>query len=101
MRKLSEQVAVEKGGHGEALEALAAQHDDELAQAGRVPPIDPSNSLTRIGVGTAKTLRAAGSTPAMQDVTRALRLEQQPQEVPRVGDDPALGLAGGGHVVQS
>ncbi len=36
MRKLSEQVAVEKGGHGEALEALAAQHDDELAQAGRV-----------------------------------------------------------------
>ena len=36
MRKLSEQVAVEKGGHEEALEALAAQHDDELAQAGRV-----------------------------------------------------------------
>ena len=27
---------MEKGGHGEALEALAAQHDDELAQAGRV-----------------------------------------------------------------
>ena len=64
--------------HLEELTSLVDGHielRESLAAAGRSPPLDPSNSLTRIGVGTAKTLRAAGSTPAMQDVTRALRLE--------------------------
>ena len=64
--------------HLEELTSLVDGHIDlreSLAAAGRSPPLDPSNSLTRIGVGTAKTLRAAGSTLAMQTVTRALRLE--------------------------
>merc|ERR1740129_1830558 len=41
--------------------------------AGRVPPIDPSNSLTRIGVGSTK-LRPLSSTPAMAAMSSALRL---------------------------
>ena len=48
---------------------------EPLAAAGRRPPLDPSNSLTRIGVGTAKTLKASGATPAMQELNKALRLE--------------------------
>ena len=54
-------------GHIELREALVA--------AGRQPPLDPSQSLTRIGVGTAKTLRMCGSTPAMLQLNKALRLE--------------------------
>jgi len=54
-------------GHIELREALVA--------AGRQPPLDPSQSLTRIGVGTAKTLKMCGSTPAMLQLNRALRLE--------------------------
>jgi len=54
-------------GHIELREALVA--------AGRQPPLDPSQSLTRIGVGTARTLKMCGSTPAMLQLNRALRLE--------------------------
>ena len=54
-------------GHIELREALVA--------AGRQPPLDPSQSLTRIGVGTAQTLKMCGSTPAMLQLNRALRLE--------------------------
>lgn len=47
--------------HLEELTSLVDGHIDlreGLAQAGRVPPIDPSNSLTRIGVGSTKLVRA-------------------------------------------
>lgn len=47
---------------------------ESLATAGRLPPLDPSNSLTRIGVGSS-ALRPASSSEAMRAVTRALRLE--------------------------
>ena len=43
--------------HLEELTSLVDGHIDlreNLASAGRVPPIDPSNSLTRIGVGSTK-----------------------------------------------
>ena len=63
--------------HLEELTSLVDGHIDlrqSLAAAGRVPPIDPSNSLTRIGVGSTK-LRPLSSTPAMAAVSSALRLE--------------------------
>ena len=53
--------------HLEELTSLVDGHIDlreSLAQAGRVPPIDPSNSLTRIGVGSTK-LRPLSMTAAM------------------------------------
>jgi len=62
--------------HLEELTSLVDGHLDlreSLAAAGRVPPIDPSNSLTRIGVGSTK-LRPLSTTPAMAAVTSALRL---------------------------
>ena len=64
--------------HLEELTSLVDGHvelREPLAAAGRRPPLDPSNSLTRIGVGTAKTLKASGATPAMQELNKALRLE--------------------------
>jgi len=65
------------GQHVEELVSLVDGHIDlreNLAAQGRIPPVDPSNSLTRIGVGSHK-LRPASSTEAMRTVTRALRLE--------------------------
>lgn len=62
--------------HLEELTSLVDGHIDlreSLAVAGRVPPIDPSNSLTRIGVGSTK-LRPLSSTPAMAAMSSALRL---------------------------
>ena len=63
--------------HLEELTSLVDGHIDlreSLAAAGRVPPIDPSNSLTRIGVGSTK-LRPLSTTPAMAAVSSALRLD--------------------------
>ena len=63
--------------HLEELTSLVDGHIDlreNLASVGRVPPIDPSNSLTRIGVGSTK-LRPLSSTPAMAAVSSALRLD--------------------------
>ena len=60
--------------HLEELTSLVDGHIDlreSLAAAGRVPPIDPSNSLTRIGVGSTK-LRPLSSTPAMAAVSLSL-----------------------------
>ena len=48
--------------HLEELTSLVDGHIDlreSLAAAGRMPPIDPSNSLTRIGVGSTKLVLAA------------------------------------------
>ena len=59
--------------HLEELTSLADGHIDlreNLAQQGRVPPVDPSNSLTRIGVGSTK-LRPQSQSPAMAEVRRA------------------------------
>jgi len=63
--------------HLEELTSLVDGHIDlreALAAAGRVPPLDPSNSLTRIGVGSTK-LRPLSTTPAMAAVSSALRLD--------------------------
>jgi F0F1-type ATP synthase alpha subunit len=63
--------------HLEELTSLVDGHIDlreSLASAGRMPPIDPSNSLTRIGVGSSK-LRPLSATPAMTAVCGPLRLE--------------------------
>lgn len=65
------------GQHLEELTSLVDGHIDlreNLADAGRVPALDPANSLTRIGVGAA-TLRPASTSEAMRRVTKALRLE--------------------------
>lgn len=65
------------GQHLEELTSLVDGHVDlreAVAAAGRTPPLDPSNSLTRIGVGS-HALRPASTTEAMRLVTRALRLE--------------------------
>jgi len=62
--------------HLEELTSLVDGHIDlreNLAAKGRVPPIDPSNSLTRIGVGSTK-LRPLSSTAAMASVNSAMRL---------------------------
>jgi hypothetical protein len=61
--------------HLEELSSLADGHIDlreKLASQGRVPPIDPANSLTRIGIGTNELLNT--QTPAMAAVSTALRL---------------------------
>uniref|UniRef100_A0A7S3WP47 ATPase F1/V1/A1 complex alpha/beta subunit nucleotide-binding domain-containing protein n=1 Tax=Emiliania huxleyi TaxID=2903 RepID=A0A7S3WP47_EMIHU len=65
------------GAHVEELTSLVDGHielSEPLAAAGRSPPIDPTQSLTRIGVGSTK-LRPTASSAAMRAVTRALRLE--------------------------
>ena len=54
--------------HLEELTSLVDGHIDlreNLASAGRLPPIDPSNSLTRIGVGSTKLV-------SEQEATRTL-----------------------------
>merc|ERR1719310_2080287 len=64
------------GQHLEELTSLVDGHIDlreSLADAGRLPPIDPSNSLTRIGVGSTK-LRPLSTTAAMAEVNTAMRL---------------------------
>jgi F0F1-type ATP synthase alpha subunit len=63
--------------HLEELTSLVDGHVDlreNFAAKGRVPPIDPSNSLTRIGVGSTK-LRPLSQTSAMAEVCGSLRLE--------------------------
>ncbi len=65
------------GQHTEELTSLSDGHielSETLASVGRQPPVDPAQSLTRIGVGTT-ALRPAATTKAMRLVTRALRLE--------------------------
>ncbi|KAL7534539.1 hypothetical protein ACHAXR_005936 [Thalassiosira sp. AJA248-18] len=50
--------------------------DDALAKQGRSPPIDPSRSLTRVGVG-ADTLTCRADAPALRSVVGSLRFEFQ------------------------
>ena len=47
----------------------------KLADAGILPPLDPANSLTRIGVGTSKKALGSVSAPALRKVATRLRLE--------------------------
>jgi len=46
---------------------------ESVASAGRMPPLDPANSLTRIGVGSS-ALRPASSSEAMRAVSRYVSL---------------------------
>merc|ERR1712232_825719 len=46
---------------------------ERLASQGRVPPLDPSNSLTRIGANTNQRLSA--QTAAMAAVTKGMRMQ--------------------------
>jgi F0F1-type ATP synthase alpha subunit len=75
--------------HLEELTSLVDGHIDlreSLAAQGRVPPIDPANSLTRIGVGSTQ-LRSLSATPAMASVrTRTLsRSHRPPLPLPTTG----------------
>ena len=77
--------------HLEEITSLVDGHVDlreAVADGGRSPPLDPSNSLTRIGVG-ATSLRSVSATPAMMSVTQALRLELASASDP-AGSEPAL-----------
>lgn len=65
------------GQHLEELTSLVDGHIDlreALADAGRLPPLDPQNSLTRIGVGS-HAMRPVSMSQAMQRVTKGLRLD--------------------------
>ena len=50
--------------------------DDALAKQGRSPPLDPSRSLTRVGVG-ADTRTCRADAPALRSVVGSLRFEFQ------------------------
>ena len=50
--------------------------DDALAKAGRSPPLDPSRSITRVGVG-ADTVSCRADAPALRSVVGSLRFEFQ------------------------
>jgi len=50
--------------------------DDELAKQGRSPPLDPSRSMTRVGIG-ADTLTCRADAPALRSVVGSLRFEFQ------------------------
>eukprot|EP00584_Thalassiosira_punctigera_P009747 CAMPEP_0172527696 /NCGR_PEP_ID=MMETSP1067-20121228/2322_1 /TAXON_ID=265564 ORGANISM="Thalassiosira punctigera, Strain Tpunct2005C2" /NCGR_SAMPLE_ID=MMETSP1067 /ASSEMBLY_ACC=CAM_ASM_000444 /LENGTH=819 /DNA_ID=CAMNT_0013311489 /DNA_START=1 /DNA_END=2457 /DNA_ORIENTATION=+ len=50
--------------------------DSDLAKQGRSPPLDPTKSLTRVGVG-ADTLKCRADAPALRGVAGSLRFEFQ------------------------
>jgi len=50
--------------------------DDALAKIGRSPPLDPSRSITRVGVG-ADTVSCRADAPALRSVVGSLRFEFQ------------------------
>ena len=50
--------------------------DEALAQLGRSPPLDPSRSITRVGVG-ADTVSCRADAPALRSVVGSLRFEFQ------------------------
>ncbi len=50
--------------------------DDALAKSGRSPPLDPSRSITRVGVG-ADTVSCRADAPALRSVVGSLRFEFQ------------------------
>lgn len=64
--------------------------DEVLAQQGRSPPLDPSRSLTRVGIG-ADTSSCRADAPALRSVVGSLRFDfQQAMDVidatPTAGD---------------
>ena len=66
--------------HIDQLISLSDGHivlDRELFETGQSPPLDPANSLTRIGVGTAgqKSISSSVHSKAIRRVTSRLRLE--------------------------
>lgn len=50
--------------------------DNALAKTGRSPPLDPSRSITRVGVG-ADTVSCRADAPALRSVVGSLRFEFQ------------------------
>ncbi|KAL7546416.1 hypothetical protein ACHAWF_009757 [Thalassiosira exigua] len=68
--------------------------DPALAAAGRSPPLDPSRSMTRVGVG-ADTLACRADAPALRCVAGSLRFEFQ-QAADVIADKGIEGGGGGG-----
>lgn len=88
LRKI--QIPVPKPSQTENAKRLALQHvedlismsdgqiwlDDALANMNRSPPLDPSRSMTRVGVG-ADTRTCRADAPALRSVVGSLRFEFQ------------------------
>mmetsp|Transcript_9055 Transcript_9055/g.18695 ORF Transcript_9055/g.18695 Transcript_9055/m.18695 type:complete len:964 (+) Transcript_9055:89-2980(+) len=88
LRKI--QIPVPKPSQTENAKRLALQHvedlismsdgqiwlDDALAKMNRSPPLDPSRSMTRVGVG-ADTRTCRADAPALRSVVGSLRFEFQ------------------------
>lgn len=88
LRKI--QIPVPRPSAAEDIKRLALQHvddlismsdgqvwlDETLAKQGRSPPLDPSRSITRVGVG-ADTLTCRADAPALRSVVGSLRFEFQ------------------------
>ena len=88
LRKI--QIPLPRPSKSEDAKRLALQHvedlismsdgqiwfDDKLAESGRSPPLDPSMSMTRVGVG-ADTRTCRADAPALRSVVGSLRFEFQ------------------------
>jgi len=88
LRKIN--LPVPKPSETENAKRLAIQHvedlismsdgqvwlDEALAQQGRSPPLDPSRSMTRVGIG-ADTRNCRADAPALRSVVGSLRFEFQ------------------------
>jgi len=88
LRKIN--LPVPKPSETENTKRLAIQHvedlismsdgqvwlDEALAQQGRSPPLDPSRSMTRVGIG-ADTRNCRADAPALRSVVGSLRFEFQ------------------------
>ena len=84
------QIPLPQTSDAENVKRLALQHvedlismsdgqiwlDDALAKSGRSPPLDPSRSITRVGVG-ADTVSCRADAPALRSVVGSLRFEFQ------------------------
>ena len=72
--------------------------DDALAKSGRSPPLDPSRSITRVGVG-ADTVSCRADAPALRSVVGSLRFEFQ-QAMDVMDSATASAIAGNQKQVQ-
>lgn len=103
LRKI--QIPVPKPSAYEDAKRLALQHVDDLismsdgqvwldstlSKQGRSPPLDPSKSLTRVGVG-ADTQTCRADAPALRSVVGSLRFEfQQAMDVMDASASSAVG----------
>lgn len=73
--------------------------DDALAKSGRSPPLDPSRSITRVGVG-ADTVSCRADAPALRSVVGSLRFEfQQAMDVMESKSTTSTATTGGAAIV--